>query len=310
MLSKFKRRLQTDPVPPALEHTVTELVSRLCTLEDCCLADLHSAATNELDFVRNVLLLPHLPPDLAHIVDPIFKALITVTKTLCSQKRQPADRKAVSPVPVRAAAPSATLVCRICDEPISVELFKCHTRSCISAYKSESRVAAIDDELRRLGDLIRPLLPPGPWPGPQDAAVDAGLPLVHTLLMVDRVLRHTAMNEDCAHECEVAEQALTAALRHVRSTVLNLLLVQTKAAVVDKKRAAIAFEEALYVVRRTQLSGTGRTMDLASITIADFTFIKRISAGAYARVFLAQKRRTGDIYAIKVLPKTEVVQKN
>jgi serine/threonine protein kinase len=101
-----------------------------------------------------------------------------------------------------------------------------------------------------------------------------------------------------------------AALRHVRDTKLNILLGNVKAAIVDKKRAAIACEEALYVLRKTQLSGTGKTMDLASITIADFTFIKRISAGAYARVFLAQKRRTGDIYAIKVLPKTEVVQKN
>jgi hypothetical protein len=118
------------------------------------------------------------------------------------------------------------------------------------------------------------------------------------------------MNEECANECEIAEHALTAALRHVRDSRLNLFLVQVKAAVLDKKRAAIAFEEALYVLRKTQLSGTGRTMDLASITIADFTFIKRISAGAYARVFLAQKQRTGDIYAIKVLPKTEVVQKN
>jgi hypothetical protein len=162
MLSKLKRRLETDPVPAALKQTVAQLVSRLSALEDCCLTDLHSAATEELDFVRNVLCLRDLPPDLAHVVDPIFKALITVTKTLCSEKREPADQKVVSPALVRPDAPSPTLICRICEEPISLELFKCHTRSCISAYKSESRVAAMDDQLRRLDDLIRQLLPPGP----------------------------------------------------------------------------------------------------------------------------------------------------
>ena len=44
--------------------------------------------------------------------------------------------------------------------------------------------------------------------------------------------------------------------------------------------------------------------------ISDFEFIKRISSGAYARVFLGRKDTTGDIYAIKVIPSSSLQQKN
>ena len=44
--------------------------------------------------------------------------------------------------------------------------------------------------------------------------------------------------------------------------------------------------------------------------MSDYIFIKRISAGAFARVFLAKRKVTNDIYAIKVLPKDDVVMKN
>src|SRR5690606_12779942 len=40
--------------------------------------------------------------------------------------------------------------------------------------------------------------------------------------------------------------------------------------------------------------------------ITDFTILKPISRGAYGRVFLARKKKTGDLYAIKVLNKDEI----
>lgn len=37
-------------------------------------------------------------------------------------------------------------------------------------------------------------------------------------------------------------------------------------------------------------------------SIEDFEIIKPISRGAFGRVFLARKRATGDLFAIKVIP--------
>ncbi|KAF2592645.1 hypothetical protein F2Q70_00042540 [Brassica cretica] len=46
------------------------------------------------------------------------------------------------------------------------------------------------------------------------------------------------------------------------------------------------------------------------ISIDDFEEIKEISRGAFGRVLLAKKRATGDIFAIKVLKKADMIRKN
>lgn len=45
-------------------------------------------------------------------------------------------------------------------------------------------------------------------------------------------------------------------------------------------------------------------------SIDDFEIIKPISKGAYGKVFLARKRTTGDLFAIKVLKKMDMLRKN
>ncbi|XP_065868897.1 probable serine/threonine protein kinase IRE isoform X2 [Euphorbia lathyris] len=45
-------------------------------------------------------------------------------------------------------------------------------------------------------------------------------------------------------------------------------------------------------------------------SIEDFEIIKPISRGAFGRVFLARKRATGDLFAIKVLKKDDMIRKN
>ena len=45
-------------------------------------------------------------------------------------------------------------------------------------------------------------------------------------------------------------------------------------------------------------------------SIRDFEIIKPISKGAYGSVFLARKRATGDLYAVKVLRKSDMIAKN
>lgn len=44
--------------------------------------------------------------------------------------------------------------------------------------------------------------------------------------------------------------------------------------------------------------------------IDDFDLIKPISRGAFGKVYLARKRRTGDLFAIKVLKKLDMIRKN
>ena len=45
------------------------------------------------------------------------------------------------------------------------------------------------------------------------------------------------------------------------------------------------------------------------MSIKEFDILKCVSRGAYGRVFLARKKTTGDVYAIKVLRKSEMVRR-
>ncbi|KAK4781971.1 hypothetical protein SAY86_016073 [Trapa natans] len=62
------------------------------------------------------------------------------------------------------------------------------------------------------------------------------------------------------------------------------------------------------VVRSLRSSPIHTSRDRTSID--DFEIIKPISRGAYGRVFLAKKRTTGDLFAIKVLKKADMIRKN
>ncbi|XP_024969374.1 probable serine/threonine protein kinase IREH1 isoform X3 [Cynara cardunculus var. scolymus] len=62
------------------------------------------------------------------------------------------------------------------------------------------------------------------------------------------------------------------------------------------------------VVRSLRTSPIHSGKDRTSID--DFEIIKPISRGAFGRVFLAKKRTTGDLFAIKVLKKADMIRKN
>ncbi|XP_051119248.1 probable serine/threonine protein kinase IREH1 [Andrographis paniculata] len=62
------------------------------------------------------------------------------------------------------------------------------------------------------------------------------------------------------------------------------------------------------VLRSLRSSPVHSSRDRTSID--DFEIIKPISRGAFGRVFLARKRTTGDLFAIKVLKKADMIRKN
>ncbi|GAB4850525.1 Probable serine/threonine protein kinase ireh1 [Ancistrocladus abbreviatus] len=62
------------------------------------------------------------------------------------------------------------------------------------------------------------------------------------------------------------------------------------------------------VLRSLRTSPIHSAKDRTSID--DFEIIKPISRGAFGRVFLAKKRTTGDLFAIKVLKKADMIRKN
>ncbi|PWZ21668.1 putative serine/threonine protein kinase IREH1 [Zea mays] len=72
--------------------------------------------------------------------------------------------------------------------------------------------------------------------------------------------------------------------------------------------ASTIMDEEDDVVRSLRASPVHPIKDRTSID--DFEIIKPISRGAFGRVFLAKKRTTGDLFAIKVLRKADMIRKN
>ncbi|KAL7717246.1 non-specific serine/threonine protein kinase [Entamoeba marina] len=48
----------------------------------------------------------------------------------------------------------------------------------------------------------------------------------------------------------------------------------------------------------------------SAATLDDFDIIKKFSAGAYSRIYLVKKKSTGDVYAMKVMKKEDMIRKN
>ncbi|KXZ54565.1 hypothetical protein GPECTOR_4g630 [Gonium pectorale] len=57
-------------------------------------------------------------------------------------------------------------------------------------------------------------------------------------------------------------------------------------------------------------SGTSTPRSMPGMSIEEFEIIKPISRGAFGRVYLARKLATGDLFAIKVMKKKDLIRKN
>ena len=50
--------------------------------------------------------------------------------------------------------------------------------------------------------------------------------------------------------------------------------------------------------------------ETSKVTIHDFEMVKPISSGAFGKVWLARKTKSGDLYAVKIIRKSDVIRKN
>ncbi|XP_068658324.1 probable serine/threonine protein kinase IREH1 [Aristolochia californica] len=154
------------------------------------------------------------------------------------------------------------------------------------------------------------------------------LPLINDLADIARSVANIPMDDDrsspylvsCLEELQVV----------INRRKLDALTVETFGARIEKllrekylQLCELVFDEKVDVtstvidedgpleddvVRSLRTSPIHSNRDRTSID--DFEIIKPISRGAFGRVFLAKKRTTGDLFAIKVLKKADMIRKN
>lgn len=320
-LTDFRERMQANSnlVPPELEGKMQSFYESLQKLITCSMADLYALVTEQIQNLRTVLCDPAATAEFESAMELCFKALLTITRRLYAVAGQETDgpsEKETMPSPKRDSTADSLLceddvvVCRICDQAVRLEDFQQHTLSCIAAYRSESKIEDIHMKLAKSMEGIRQLLVGVEWPGPTKIAVKRHLPLLHAFLLVDRIISVDPSSPNATDECNVVIGGLEAVMSTIDELELNRMISMIRERVNELRHTAIAMHDAAEVLKMTRVSGNSEITTVGSTTIADFRFIRLISAGAYARVYLAKKTKTGDIFAIKVQPKSEVMRKN
>ena len=193
------------------------------------------------------------------------------------------------------------VLCRICEEYVPVSMLAEHNQSCLRAYESEFDMITTDQKIRKLLRTIMKTVLHEKWPGEKNRSISSIIPMLHLLTILESAIS----TEPCPID------NITQELNHIKvSQTETPILMRAKMLVSEKARAIETFEEASVILRQTRVSGNLFGASSLQTTIADFRFIKRISSGAYAKVYLAEKTRTKDTYAIKVTPKNTLKQKN
>ena len=312
---KFRRLLGS--VPADLKDEVDEFLADLELFLRCSMAELYDRAVRELEQLRNLAAHIQGAPEIDSLCEVCLKALLTLTRRLYAVKydwdvepapgemsaRQSEGESESSPI----LCADDTVICRICDELVPLDLFEEHTKSCLAAYKSEAHLTKSDNDIKEMMEQIQNKFLDITWPDYRETLISRSLPMLHLYFLLERSLNVQSDLLDAVDELEQIQQMIWNLPDKVE---FSGFVSQSIELVKEKQRHSYALTNAARVLQQTRVSGSASAPTLTNASIRDFNFMKRISAGAYARVFLAQKKKTGDLYAIKVLQRKEIQQKN
>eukprot|EP00898_Chlorokybus_atmophyticus_P004185 jgi/Chlat1/4768/Chrsp308S00818 len=243
--------------------------------------------------------------------------------------------------------PSVDLLCRICEQSVSSDIMAEHSEVCLLADQCDDHslpedtrllamAAAIEERMAAVAASTRSALSPQSMRSPSAVVADK--------VIADHVsqLRYLAMLARCAANVSAEAPTAIGELKQLDESLQNLLAGAEGtdldiAVTVMSPRIEKCIRDKTCQCRLTVVvpdrNGVGSTTDSVDhdssnednwsvktaspppsardrTTIDDFEIIKPISKGAFGRVLLARKRTTGDLFAIKVLRKADMIRKN
>ena len=220
-----------------------------------------------------------------------------------NQSEQPADTSPYSP-----DLQDVLVLCRICEEYIPLSQIEQHSKFCAREHESRIRIISVDERIAKLQKSIKTMLLKPVWPGTKDKCINVYLPLFHITMLLEKALQTRTLTNNDARVLGIILSSLSRIKIRVENQNIDSMFQKSKELINEKLKVCISRISATPL----QMTAVDQppTPHKMEVSIADFEIIKRISSGAYARVFLARKKKTGDIYAMKVVPKSSVMQKN
>jgi len=243
--------------------------------------------------------------------DSIIKIQVIISKmggTFKIRTRMPTPK--LAPISSDIPEETETMFCRICEEKVRVDMMEEHTISCLSAFQAHNQINVLNLSLTNYADEIKANHLSEKWGGDGNKIVTDVLPIYHLLLLIERAIQVTPAHAECVDELRILGDQLRA-IKISPECISNKIIEDFSTALLTKIKICENIRSASDVLIRSRISGSPHPAEqLSQVTIADFEFLKKISRGAFAQVYLAKKKKTDSIYAIKVLSKNDVIKKN
>ena len=201
-------------------------------------------------------------------------------------------------------------ICRICEEVVPLDLIEEHSALCIKAHQSQYHFYLCTEKLKKIKRKLEETVLSSNWPADQEYAINVIFPVLFYFSLIGIAIE--VQNSDCDATSQletIIHELAYWEIPEAENKNLRLYLIGRQ--LVDKKlqfykEISNAAKKISSTTRRHRASTTGGFLT----NLSDFEFIARLSSGAYARVFLSRKSRTGDLFAIKVIKREHMSQKN
>jgi len=238
----------------------------------------------------------------------------------------PRDSRRTQPKSLRNSAKK--VMCRICEEEYPQSVLKEHIKFCVKAANADLKDQRCD---ARLVNMLKLLEEHRQNIHPQGSMKDTYRKVV-TLSATICSLQYGKNLEKGQHDCFAMLDTLQTTLANeVTYDDIGLITYLKRIILITEEKwnnmgafARLRTDQKKHVNMWSVLSLLRPHMQTAPssepdellfhnstrVSIKDFELIKRISSGAYGKVYLARKKKSGDLFAIKIQSKSELLRKN
>ena len=203
-----------------------------------------------------------------------------------------------------------TVICRICEKVIPLDLIEKHSQLCVEAHQAKYQFLSASDRLKKFNKKLSIQLSVK-FPGEKEQCVSYLYVLLYLYFTIDNAITikcNDFMNPDGLCQLRTIHNQLHHLVLPRSAEQYSTLFTHANNIIFQKLSALNEITHKSVAIAQTTIDHTYGNIHEAQLS--DFQFLDRLSAGAFAKVYLARKTTTGDLFAIKVIPKSHVNLKN
>ena len=197
--------------------------------------------------------------------------------------------------------------CDICNNLIKSDFYQEHRLNCSIAHESQLFVFSADDNILKLINKLNLKYLNESWFLDESKCIEIYIPCLHLVSLLKKSLILDLNDPESLFELINIGDIIILLLEEIGNSSLKKIIYESSILISQKINGSSIYQTAIVAANSSK---SNHNPIKYSFSISDFKFIQRISSGAFSRVFLATKGDTLIPYAIKVISKNNLTQKN